>query len=255
MARIFITGSSDGIGLVAAQTLIKKGHTVTLHARNAQRAQDAERACPGSAGVLIADLSSIAQTKSLAAEANKIGKFDTVIHNAGIGFSQGYKKTEDGLSDVFAVNALAPYILTCLMEKPGNLVYVSSQLHSGGDAQLRDVEWKTKRWSGMQAYSDSKLMNVLLAFAVARHWPDVASNALSPGWVKTKMGGSGAPGSLSKGAELPVRLAESDSKKIGSGGYYSGSGRTEPNSAVKNEETQEEFLRVCERISGVKFPK
>ncbi len=156
MARIFITGSSDGIGLLTAQALVKKGHSVTLHARNAQRAQDAEHACPGAEGVLIADLSSIAQTKALAAEANKTGKFDTVIHNAAVGYSEGFKKTEDGLSHVFAINALAPYILTCLMERSGNLVYMSSGLHSGGDEKLRDVGWKTKRWSGIQAYSDSK---------------------------------------------------------------------------------------------------
>lgn len=156
MARIFITGSSDGVGLLTAQALIKKGHSVTLHARNTQRAKDAERACPGSAGVLIADLSSITQTKALAAEANKSGKFDTVIHNAGIGSGVEFKRTEDGLSQLFAINALAPYILTCLMERPRNLVYVSSGLHFSGNATLRDVEWKTKRWSGNQAYSDSK---------------------------------------------------------------------------------------------------
>jgi NAD(P)-dependent dehydrogenase (short-subunit alcohol dehydrogenase family) len=156
MARIFITGSSDGIGLVAAKSLIQKGHSVTLHARNDQRAKDIQKVCPGSENILIADLSSISQTKSLAAAANKIGKFNTVIHNAGIGYSEGYKKTEDGLSHVFAVNALAPYILTALMERPERLVYVSSGLHTGGDAGLEDVGWEKKRFSGMQAYNDSK---------------------------------------------------------------------------------------------------
>lgn len=79
MARIFITGSSDGIGLITAQTLIKKGHSVTLHARNAQRAAHASKVCPGSAGVLIGDLSSISETKKLAAEANRGGAFDVVV--------------------------------------------------------------------------------------------------------------------------------------------------------------------------------
>ena len=69
--------------------------------------------------------------------------------------------TEDGIANVFAVNALAPYILTALMERPKRLVYLSSEVHTGGDASLRDVAWKKKRWSGMQAYSDSKYVSFL----------------------------------------------------------------------------------------------
>jgi len=114
-------------------------------------------AAPGADGVLIADLSSISQTKHLATEANKLGRFDTVIHNAGIGYGERYQKTEEGISHVFAINALAPYILTCLMERPAKLVYISSDLHVGGDAGLKDVGWtSSKGWSGLQAYSDSK---------------------------------------------------------------------------------------------------
>lgn len=100
-----------------------------------------------------------------------------------------------------------------------------------------------------------RLMNVLLAFAVARHWPDVASNALCPGWVRTKMGGSSAPGSAEKGAQWPIQLGSGDPKEIGSGGYYSGSGRRNPHQAASDEKVQEEFLKICERISGVSFPK
>src|SRR5271154_1414604 len=96
---------------------------------------------PGAAGVLIADLSSIAQTKQLASDANKTGTFDTVIHNAGIGYQERYSETEDGIAHVFAINALAPYILTSLMDKPKNLVYMSSGLHTGGDPGLEDVTW------------------------------------------------------------------------------------------------------------------
>jgi NAD(P)-dependent dehydrogenase (short-subunit alcohol dehydrogenase family) len=111
----------------------------------------------GAAGVLIADLSSIAQAKKLARDANKTGAFDTVIHNAGIGYQEGYRKTEDGISHVFAINALAPYILTSIMDKPKNLVYLSSGSHLGGNADLKDVTWTSgRRWNGLQAYSDSK---------------------------------------------------------------------------------------------------
>lgn len=140
------------------------------------------------------------------------------------------------------------------MERPSNLVYVSSGLHTGGDASLKDVGWKEKRWCGIQAYSDSKLMNVLLSFAVARHWSDVASNSLSPGWVRTKMGGAGAPGSVKKGAELPIKLGGGDPKEIGTGKYYSSEGRNSLHPAANDEKVQEEFLRICEEVSGVPFP-
>jgi NAD(P)-dependent dehydrogenase (short-subunit alcohol dehydrogenase family) len=157
MVRIFITGSSDGIGQVVSRNLIAQGHQVTLHARNSQRAAQAVAAVPGAEGVLIADLSSISQTKKLASDANKTGVFDAVIHNAGIGYGESKQVSEDGISHVFAINALAPYILTCLMERLKKLIYLSSGLHTGGDASLTDVTWSTrKRWNGMQAYNDSK---------------------------------------------------------------------------------------------------
>jgi hypothetical protein len=98
-------------------------------------------------------------------------------------------------------------------------------------------------------------MNVILAFGVARHWPDVASNALTPGWVKTKLGGFSAPDSTAKGAELLIRLGEADPKEIGTGQYFAGSGVRKAHRAASDEKIQEQFLRVCEEISGVAFPK
>jgi len=100
---------------------------------------------PGAEGVLIGGLSSIEETKQLALSANKTGAFDAVIHNAGIGYSEPKRMTEDGISHDFAINALAPYILTCMMERPRKLVYLSSGLHKGGDASLRDVGWRSGR--------------------------------------------------------------------------------------------------------------
>ncbi|KAH7348822.1 putative daunorubicin C-13 ketoreductase [Rhexocercosporidium sp. MPI-PUGE-AT-0058] len=253
MARIFITGSSDGIGHNLARSLIAQGHTVTLHARSVERAKETMSKTHGASNILIADLSSIAQTKNLALEANKIGVFDVVVHNAGVGYTQ--RTTEDGLAQTFAVNALAPYILTSLMEKPKRLVYVSSGLHRGGSERMVDVGWKERRWDGFQAYGDSKLMNVILAFRVARHWPEVSSNAVDPGWVKTKMGGSSAPDSLKKCDDMLVWLTTGDVKDIGSGKYYAAQGGTcGHNPAASDQSVQEEFLRICEEISGVEFP-
>ena len=211
MARVFITGSSDGLGRMAAGFLVEQGHRVVLHARNPQRGQEALAAVPGAETVLIGDLTSIAQTRRVSEQVNGLGLFDAVIHNAGIGYREPRRiATEDGLPHVFAVNTLAPYILTALIKRPKRLVYLSSGLHRNGDESLKDLAWEHRPWQGQQAYSDTKLDDVLLAFAFARRWPDVLSNALEPGWVPTKMGGAGAPDDLDEGHRTQVWLAVSD---------------------------------------------
>jgi NAD(P)-dependent dehydrogenase (short-subunit alcohol dehydrogenase family) len=253
MARILITGSADGLGRMAAQLLIEQGHSVVLHARNQQRAADAMAAVPGAEAVVIGDLSSIAQTHGVAEQVNALGAFDAVIHNAGVGNREPRRiETEDGLSQVFAVNTLAPYILTALISRPKRLVYLSSGLHRNGDATLRDPAWKERPWNGQQAYSDTKLHDALLAFAMARYWPDVLSNALEPGWVKTKMGGPQAPDDLDAGHRTQVWLAASDDPEATvSGQYFYHLKRRAPAPATRDKERQEELLSICETLSGV----
>ena len=83
MARVFITGSSDGLGLMAARLLVDQGHEVVLHGRNEGRSREALAAAAGARGVVSADLSTIAGARTLADKVNKLGRFDAVIHNAG----------------------------------------------------------------------------------------------------------------------------------------------------------------------------
>jgi NAD(P)-dependent dehydrogenase (short-subunit alcohol dehydrogenase family) len=200
MARVFITGSSDGLGMTAAQLLVEQGHSVVLHARSRRRADETQHKLPAAESVAVGDLTSITQTKHVAEQVNKLGTFDAIIHNAGIGYREPKRiVTEDGLSHLLAVNTIAPYILTALITQPKRLVYLSSMLHQHGDPSLKDLTWAERPWSGQQAYSDTKLHDVLLAFAIARRWPSVLSNALEPGWVPTKMGGSGATDDLDQG--------------------------------------------------------
>jgi len=213
MAHVLITGSSDGLGLMAGRLLIDQGHTVTLHARNEARAAHVRELLPAAENVLVADLGSLDGIRSLATQANTTGRFDAVIHNAGIGYREPRRvETVDGLSHLFTVNVLAPYLLTALMTRPDRLVYLSSGLARGGDADLSDPQWAHRRWNGTQAYSDSKLFDVLLAFGIARRWPDVLSNSVEPGWVATKMGGAGAPDDLDLGPVTQAWLAVSDDK-------------------------------------------
>lgn len=257
MARVFITGSSDGLGRMAAQLLIEQGHTVVLHARNANRGREAMAAVPRAETVLLADLSSIAETKKVAADANSLGAFDAVIHNAAVGYREPRRiQTVDGLTHVFAINTLAPYILTALMRKPKRLVYLSSGLHQSGDTSLQDLQWESRRWSGQQAYSDTKLHDVLLAFAIARHWPEVRSNALEPGWVATKMGGPGAPDDLDAGHRTQAWLAVSEdpAAKV-SGGYFYHLRPKTPNPASHDTSSQDRLIAECQRYSGVVLPQ
>ena len=168
MARVFITGSSDGLGLMAARLLIDQGHEVVLHGRNKVRSRDALAAAPGAREVVSGDLSTIAGARTVADEVNKLGRFDAVIHNAGVGYREGRVEMEPGVPSVFAVNVLAPYALTALIERPKRLVYLSSGMHRGVRPRMDDLLWTKRPWSGSSAYAESKLCDVLLAFAVAR---------------------------------------------------------------------------------------
>ena len=253
MARVLITGSADGLGLMAGQLLVKQGHSVTLHARNDRRADDARAELPDADGVLVGDLLSLDGIRSVAEQANAVGRFDAVIHNAGIGYREPRRvETVDGLSHLFTVNVLAPYLLTALITPPERLVYLSSGMARGGDAGLTDPQWTNRRWNGSQAYSDSKLFDIVLAFAVARRWPEVRSNSVEPGWVPTKMGGPGAPDDMDLAPVTQAWLAVSDDTVSGKH-FYHQQQRTAPAQA-RDTDVQDAFLAYCADLTGTELP-
>ena len=118
MARVFITGSTDGLGRAAAASLIAAGHKVVLHARSPERAAEAADIGRGALAVVTGDLASAAQTRAVAAQVNALGRMDAVIHNAGVYTVPERGSTQEGHAILLAVNNLAPYILTALIERP-----------------------------------------------------------------------------------------------------------------------------------------
>ena len=241
MARVFITGSADGLGQMSANSLISQGHQVVLHARNVARARDALKKAPGAETALTGDLSDIEETKKLADQVNALGAFDAVIHNAGV-----YRVSAQ---QIFAVNTLAPYILTSLIKLPKRLIYLSSGMHLHGRPNLENFN-NIDRIS----YSDSKLHVVMLTLAVARQQPDVYCNAVNPGWVPTKMGGRGAPDDLQKGFETQAWLAVSNDEKAKVSGHYFFHRKARPYNAVADDvKVQEKFLELCQEITNVPF--
>jgi NAD(P)-dependent dehydrogenase (short-subunit alcohol dehydrogenase family) len=252
MSRIFISGSSTGLGLMAGELLVQQGHQVVLHARNAARTEVARLALPQAEAVVEGDLDTIAGAKAVAERVNELGRFDAVIHNAAVGYRESHILTKDGLPHVFAINTLSAFILTALIERPNRLVYLSSGMHHHADANLEDILWKRRRWDGSAAYAESKLHDAMLAFAVARRWPNVSSNSMEPGWVPTKMGGRGAPDDMEQAHLTQAWLAAGeDPKSQVTGKYFYHLGLMEPNSQALDPDLQDRLIAICVEISGV----
>ena len=252
MARVLITGSTDGLGRAAAQSLVNDGHEVVLHARSSERAAALADLAPHAAGVVIGDLRSAAKTRGIAEQVNAIGRMGAVIHNAGIYLTRGRDATPDGHTSILAVNTLAPYMLTALIERPDRLIYLSSAEHYAGTGALRDLDFVTRRWDAARAYRESKLHVVALAFALARRWPDVLSNAVDPGWARSRMGGRSAPVSIEQGQRTQSWLAVSNdpAAKV-SGRYWYDLRQQQPAAEAMDVGYQDRLLEELATLTGV----
>jgi NAD(P)-dependent dehydrogenase (short-subunit alcohol dehydrogenase family) len=232
MARVFVTGSSSGLGLDTATALQVRGHDVVVHARTRARVPAGQWA-----GAVTGDLSDPSQVLQVAQGADDLGRFDAVIHNAGT--------TEPSVA--VAVNTLAPYVLTAVMRRPTRLIYLSSSMHRTGSTDLSALA------SASGSYSDSKLWVTVLSAAVARLWRGTASHAVDPGWVPTRMGGAGAPDDLAAGHETQVWLATDADIEPATGGYWHHRRTQEPHRAVHSERLQAELLGVLQEATGCPF--
>ena len=240
MTRVLATGSTDGIGRATAQRLMDQGHDVVVHARTPARLSAVQDLVDRGAGTVFGDLSHLTEVRELAQQANGLGRFDAVIHNAG---------TMDGPL-VLPVNVVAPYVLTAEMERPGRLIYLSSGMHRSGRPDLAGADW-----SGLHAtrsYSDSKLFVTTLMAAVAGLWPDVLSHAVDPGWVPTRMGGPSATDELDLADVTQAWLAVTDDPvALESGRYWFHRKPQRPHPAVHDVAFQKDLLASLAEHTGV----
>ncbi|HKU03449.1 MAG TPA: SDR family NAD(P)-dependent oxidoreductase [Arthrobacter sp.] len=242
MARVFITGSTDGLGLATADTLLRDGHEVIVHARSLQRVPAVQHLLDRGAQCIVGDLAAQAEVRQIAADANGIGPLDAVIHNAGV---------LSGAA-LLPVNVVAPYLLTALIPGPRRLIYLSSGMHRGGDTGLDGLDWAGRTTTA--SYSTTKLHVTALSAAVARLVPGVASNAVDPGWVPTRMGGRSAPDSLELGHRTQEWLATSDDPEaLSSGGYWYHQRRQVPHPAAADPKFQDALLSRLAEHTGVRL--
>lgn len=254
MSLILVTGSTDGLGLAAARTLIAAGHRVVLHARSPKRAATLGDFASSAAGMVTGDLASAAETRALAEQIRGIGRLDAVIHNAGIYLQPDRAATPEGHARTLAVNTLAPYVLTALIEPPARLIFLSSGMHRGADGSLRDIDWVERRWEPSRAYAESKLYVTALALAIARRRPDVLCHAVDPGWVPTKMGGPRAPDDLTMGHLTQTWLAAGEDPAVRvSGGYWYHRQRQRPAPEARDSDFQDRLTARLAELTGVRL--
>ncbi|SDQ58387.1 Short-chain dehydrogenase [Curtobacterium sp. UNCCL20] len=241
MAHILVTGSTDGLGRATAETLLRDGHRVTVHARNQGRASAVADLVEQGAGLVVADLGDrddvLAAVDTLAAGE----PVDGVVHNAGVLSGRG----------VIPVNVVAPYLFTALLSAPTRHVYLSSGMHRGGRAELRPVDWSGRTESN--SYSDSKLFVTALAAAVAERWPEVLTASVDPGWVPTKMGGRNAPDDFTLGHRTQERLV-TGAEGSTSGAYWFHGHQQQPHPAVSDPRFRQALLDALASATGVPLP-
>ena len=243
MARVFITGSADGLGRAAAQTLLE----TATRSSSTLATQIALRPCTTAgrgAEAVVGDLSDLEQTREVAGQVNQLGPIDAAIHNAGV-IQRPPRPARQRGRPVPADRADRPPAAPDLPHK---------QQAPRRPGPPDRIDWSGQRATG--SYSDSKLFVTTLAAAVARIWPDVLSNAVDPGWVPTKMGGPGAPDDLRLGHLTQEWLAPATIRTPWtSGGYWHHQHRAEPAPAVHDRRFQDELLEALASFTTTPLPQ
>jgi NAD(P)-dependent dehydrogenase (short-subunit alcohol dehydrogenase family) len=249
MAVICITGSSDGIGLATARVLLADGHRVLIHARSRDRGRPVVEQLGDETALVTGDLAKLDEVHGLADQIRAYGPVDAIVHNAGVWVRGNTPRTtEHGLETTFAVNVLAPHLLTHLLapDLRGRLLWLGSGMASSGRP---DPATLGRPQEPSRAYADSKACDVALALAWHRRIPTVVSAAVDPGWVKTKLAVPGAPGDVTSSADtLAFCCTEAD---LASAPYWKNRAPTPIPEHLRNESLQDAIASACDRLAGI----
>lgn len=270
-----VTGASSGIGKAACVALARMGASLTLVCRDRGRGDaalaDVSAAAAGQRPALeLADLSSLGQVRELAGRLAGLPKIDVLVNNAGLVVG-GRRLSADGFEYTFAVNHLAPFLLTNLLRPtleasaPARVITVSSTAHRGARLDFDDLQLE-RRYAAMLAYANSKLANILFTTELARRLDGtgVSANCLHPGTVRTNFGQTGSPWlklgvrvgapffrSPEQGASTVVYLASSPEVSGATGGYYVSRRRREPSAAARNDASARRLWDISAQLTGL----
>jgi NAD(P)-dependent dehydrogenase (short-subunit alcohol dehydrogenase family) len=273
---VFITGGTGGIGKATALALATLGARVGITGRDDTRTQAAATDISRQSGnpavdAFAADLSSQTEVRQLAAAVlGAYPRLDVLVNNAG-GFWAHRRVTTDGLEHTFAVNHLAPFLLTNLLRPkltasaPARVITVSSDAHTAARLDLDDPNLE-HGWSSWRSYSNSKLANILFTRELARRLDGtgVTANCLHPGVVRTGFGRDARPLmrvgitiakpfmlSPERGADTIVYLASSPDVAGKTGGYYVKRQLREPSAAARDDGLARRLWEISERLTGL----
>jgi len=270
-----ITGATSGIGKAAAAALAQQGAEIIVVGRDPARAEATAAAIQAGGApppkVEIADLARLDQVRALAGRLNQtLDRIDVLINNAGLVLNER-RLTPDGYEYVFAVNHLAPFLLTNLLRPkltasaPARVITVSSDAHTAARLDLDDPNLE-HGWSSWRSYSNSKLANILFTRELAGRLDGtgVTANCLHPGVVRTGFGRDARPLmrvgitiarpfmlSPERGADTIVYLASSPDVAAKTGGYYVKREPREPSAAARDDGLARGLWETSERLTGL----
>ncbi len=260
MTTVCLTGATDGIGRATARLLLSHGHRVLVHARTAERgapvldALTADPTATGEAVLVTGDLARLDDVRALAAQVVEVGGADVLVHNAGVWVrGETPTTTVDGFETTVAVNVLAPHLLTALLADHvrQRLLWLGSGMVGSGRP---DPAALGSQRDPHQAYADSKACDVALAVAWGARLPRIASAAVDPGWVQTKLASAGAPGQVEDSATslvfccTPVEAGGAD---LGSAPYWKGTAPTRLPGRLRDPTLVDALAAACDRAAGL----
>lgn len=274
-----VTGGTSGIGLETAKQLARLGATVIIVGRDATKsaatvAQIRQHSGNANVEFLLADLSAQAQVRALAEQfRRRYARLDVLINNAGVAMMRR-QESVDGIEMTFAINVLAPFILThdlldvLKASAPSRIINVASTLHKNAKFNFDDVQMKRK-YDGLMAYNNSKLALLWFTYELARRLEGtgVTVNALHPGAVRTNLIARNGwfykwivnpifslqAISAEQGAQTSVYLASSPDVEKVTGKYFGKCKPRESSPASYDEESQKRLWRLCEEMTGIRY--